>query len=149
MTETTRLLLLARRCAVVTAVAACLAVVATPLEAGSRKPRLSRDLAEQVRARRDVPASVIVSGSDADVRRIAARYGAKIKKRLSQGAVLDVTGGQLVALSEDPDVAHISGDIPVRRTMAVAIGVHRRRSGVGRARRASRLHGPGHRCCGD
>ena len=42
-----------------------------------------------------------------------------MKKRLRSGAVLEVTGGQLDAISQDPDVDHVAGDVPVRRMMAV------------------------------
>ena len=55
----------------------------------------------------------------AEVQTLAARYGARITEAVRGGAVLEVTGGQLDALSQDPDVAHLSGDVPVRRMMAV------------------------------
>src|SRR6185436_13746868 len=96
---------------------AMLAAASLPAEARQRGPRLSKDLADRVNARLDAPASVIVSGSDRDVQTLATRYGARVRKSLRGGAVLDLTGGQLVALSQDPDVAHLSGDARVRRVM--------------------------------
>ena len=90
-------------------------VTAIPAEADSHRARLSRDLADRVAAGTDAPASVIVSGTDAEIRALAARYGARIKKAVRGGAVLDVTGGQLVAISQDPDVPHLAGDVPVYR----------------------------------
>src|SRR5688500_17590643 len=102
MNDVTRVQILARRVGILAASAMWILLVSLPLEAGERKPRLSKDLADHVSARRDAPASVIVSGTDAEIDTLAARYGAKIKRRIKNGAVLDLTGGQLVAMSEDP-----------------------------------------------
>ena len=60
-----------------------------------------------------------MTGTDEQVRTLAARYGATVKKSLRGGAVLEVTAGQLDALSQDPDVDHLSGDVPVQRGWAV------------------------------
>src|SRR5688572_26599776 len=119
MNDVTRVRILAHRVGVQTCALPIFVLVSLPLEAGERKPRLSKDLADHVSARSDAPVSVIVSGTDAEVETLAARYGATIKRRIKGGAVLDLTGGQLVAMSEDPDVEHLSGDVPVRRMMAV------------------------------
>ena len=48
------------------------------------------------------------------------RKSATVKKVLRHGAVLEVTGGQLDALSQDPDVAHLSGDVAVSRMSVTA-----------------------------
>ncbi len=94
------------------------ALFATTAEAGPHRARLSRDLESRIAAARGEPATVIVSGSDERVRSLATRYGAVLKKPLRGGAVLEVTAGQLEALSDDPSVDHLSGDAPVQR-MAV------------------------------
>ncbi len=49
------------------------------------------------------------------MRTLATRYGAVLKKSLRGGAVLELTGGQLEALSDDPSVDHLSGDARVQR----------------------------------
>ena len=95
------------------------ALLSAPAEAGPHRARLSRDLADRIAAGSNESSKVIVSGSPEQVRTIAARYGAQVKKSLRGGAVLEVTGGQLAALSEDADVDHASGDVRVQRTMAV------------------------------
>ena len=88
-----------------------------PADAGPRRARLSRDLSERLAARVEASTDIIVTGSDEQVQTLATRYGARVKKRLRNAAVLEVTGGQLQDLSEDADVASVSGDVPVR-TMA-------------------------------
>ena len=50
-----------------------------------------------------------------EVDAIARRHGARIAKRLRGAAVLEVSGAALDALAQDPAVAHLSGDVPVRR----------------------------------
>src|SRR4051794_19362466 len=93
--------------------------VATPAGAQSHRARLSRDLAERLKGRVEAPTDIIVSGSDAILDQIATRYGARLKKRLPGGAVLEATGGQIDAISQDPDVEHVSGNPTVYRMMAV------------------------------
>ena len=87
------------------------------VEAGQQRARLSTDLSDRLAARVEAPTDVIVAGSDEQIEALATRYGARVKKRLRNAAVLEVTGGQLRDLSEDADVASLSGDVPVR-TMA-------------------------------
>ena len=77
-------------------------LVAGPAYAAPHKARLSRDLADRVAAGREEPTSVIVSGSDAEVQALVARYGARLKKSLRGGAVLEVTGGQLDGAQPGP-----------------------------------------------
>ena len=47
------------------------------------------------------------------------RHGARVAKRLRGAAVLEVPGAALDAMAQDPSVSHLSGDVPVRRLMAV------------------------------
>ena len=83
--------------------------------AGPHRARLSRDVADRLAQGVEASSDVIVAASDAAVDQLAVRYGARLKRRISGGAVLEVTGGQLDAISQDADVAHVAGDLPVQR----------------------------------
>ncbi len=96
-----------------------LAAAAISAEAGPRRARLSRDLSERLAARVDASTDVIVTGSDEQVNELATRYGARVKKRLKNAAVFEVTGGQLRDLSEDSDVAAVSSDFRVHALATV------------------------------
>src|SRR4051794_25790182 len=99
---------------------ACVATsFAVPAGAQGHRARLSRDLADRLQRRVEAPAEIIVSGSDATVDQVVRRYGPRLKKRIVGGAVLEATGGQLDAISQDPDVTHVSGNATVYRMMAV------------------------------
>src|SRR5687768_4500828 len=91
---------------------------ATHLEAGQRA-RLSRDLTERLAAGGSDTVRVIVNGDDEKLQALAERHGARIAKRLRGAAVLELPGPALESLSQDPDLPHISGDVPVRRLMSV------------------------------
>ena len=97
---------------------ALLALACLDAEAAGRA-RLSRDLVERLGSVRERAVRVIVSGDDEGIDRLAARHGARVAKRLDGGAVLELAERTLDALSEDPEVAHLSGDVPVRRLMSV------------------------------
>src|SRR5688572_13943437 len=104
---------------------ATLAIVllaATAAQAGPRRARLSKDLVDRLAAGDQSSTRVIVSGSREQIETLATRYGARVHKTLRNGAVLEVGGGQLDALTQDPEVDHVSGDTPVRRMMAVTTG---------------------------
>src|SRR5690348_14100195 len=96
-------------------------LVTAPIEtqAGPHRARVSRDVADRLAQRVESTSDVIVSAGDAAIDQVAARYGARVKRRIRGGAVLEVTGGQLEALTSDSDVDHIAGDLPVHRMMAV------------------------------
>ena len=120
---------------VVSVASVLLVCLAAPLatHAESRRARLSRDLADRLNSRIEAPTDVIVTASDAAIDQLAIRYGARLKKRIAGGAVMEVTGGQLDALSLDFDVSHIAGDVPVRRLMAVttqSTGADQAQSGI-------------------
>src|SRR5688572_19207151 len=106
-----------RTCVTIALVAAIGVSFESPAEAGPRHARLSKDLIE--RLNRTEGAQVIVAGTEAELQTIAARHGVRLRKSLRGAAVFEATAGQLEALSRDPGVAHLSGDAPVRRTMAV------------------------------
>ena len=92
---------------------------ADPASADGHRARLSRDLADRIATGAPGSTDVILIGNAERIRSVAARYGANLKKTLRTGAVLEVTSGQLDALSQDPDVAQVSGDVAVTRMMAV------------------------------
>ncbi len=104
-----RIVLLAFTCAIVASV--------VPAEAGQRPVRMSRDLRERLAARIEAPTDIIVGGSEEQLQVLATRYDARLKKRLRNAGVFEVTGRQLRDLSADADVASVSGDLTVR-TMA-------------------------------
>jgi serine protease AprX len=87
---------------------------------GPHRARLSRDVADRLALRNNASSDIIVSSSDATVDQLVLRYGVRLKKRLAGGgAVLEATGGQIDAISQDPDVDHVSGNPTVFRMMAV------------------------------
>jgi serine protease AprX len=93
-------------------------LVSSSLVQTGHRARLSRDLEDAItRDARGV--SVIVHGDHAAVERLAERHGARIKKMLRSGAVLDVERSGLESLAHDPEVDHLSGDLPVRSSLDV------------------------------
>jgi subtilisin family serine protease len=96
-----------------------LSLAPTGVLAGPHRARVSKDLADHLKAATGAPVDVIVDGTPEDIRRLAARHGARVKKALARGAVLEITGGQLDAITRDPGVRHVSGDVKVHGTMAV------------------------------
>lgn len=89
------------------------------VRADPHRARLSRDLEDRLASGQEAASRVIVTGTPEVVGALATRYGARLVKGVHGGAVLEVTTGQLAALSRDADVDHASGDVPVRRAMAV------------------------------
>src|SRR4051812_1625765 len=116
--------MLLRRCHRLPLVVAFVAVVLVSAPADTfaqspRRARMSSDLVDRLAKRIEASTTIIVSASDAGVDQLVTRYGARLKKRLAGGAVLEATGGQLDAISQDPEVAHIASDAKVFRQMAV------------------------------
>jgi serine protease AprX len=108
-------------------------LVVTAAQAGPRRARLSKDLVDRLAAGDQSSTRVIVSGSREQIDTLATRYGVRVHKTLRNGAVLEVSGGQLDALTQDPEVESVSSDAPVRRMMAVttsAIGADQVWSGA-------------------
>ena len=92
----------------------------TVVDAGEQgSTKLSKTLADRLEARRDEPVQIIIDGDHAQIEQLASRYNLEVKRHLSRGAVLEVTGGQLDALARDPEVSHLSADSVVHPTMAV------------------------------
>jgi serine protease AprX len=63
---------------------------------------------------------VIAHGSDADLAAVAARHGVPLVRVLDHAAVLEATAAQIDALSADPAVEHLSGDLEVGDFMTVS-----------------------------
>jgi serine protease AprX len=107
------------------ACAAALLLALTPASTfAEHRARLSADLADHLAAGSQ-SIDVIVHGDRAAVDALASRYNVVVKRHMKSGGVLRVNAGQLDALQRDPDVDHLSGDIPLRPSMAitnVAIG---------------------------
>ena len=97
-----------------------LALAPAVVHAGPHRARLSKDLEARLATGSTGATSVIISGTETTIQSLAQRYGATIKKLLRGGAVFEVTGDQLDALSSDPSVAHLSGDVRVQRMIATA-----------------------------
>ncbi len=108
-----------RRIGFIAALSCVLVVLTVSVEAGQQRAHLSKDLSDRLAARVEAPTDVIVAGSDEQIEALATRYGARVKKRLRNAAVLEVSGGQLRDLSEDAEVASLSGDVPVRAMATV------------------------------
>ena len=116
-----------RRTLVSAAIGLTIVALAQPADAGQRRARLSRDLSDRLAAGVESSTDVIVTGSSDQVLVLATRYGARVKKRLKTATVLEVTGAQLRDLSDDADLATLSGDLPVRMLSSVtseAIGAN-------------------------
>ena len=106
--------LVGRRMSFIAALSCVLVALTVSVEAGQQRPRLSKDLSDRLAAGVEAPTDVIVAGSCEQMEALATRYGARIKKCLRNAAVLEVSGGQLRDLSQDAEVANLSGDVPVR-----------------------------------
>lgn len=119
MTQGALASLSARRALLCSLAAALVFAAAVPAQAGPHRARLSRDLADRIAAGGAGTAEVIVSGTPEQLRALAERHGARVTKSLHEGAVLQVPASELGSFSEDPDVDHASGDVPVQRAMAV------------------------------
>ena len=77
------------------------------------------------------------------MRAIAARHGLRIKKTLSEGAVLQANAAGIEALAADVD--HLSRDVEVTSFMSVIERRDRRRPGAGGARGPVAVHRRGRR----
>src|SRR5258708_35986943 len=101
-----------RRLVTAFAAAAAVALVVAPATsyAQSHRARLSRDVSERIEQRIAASTEIIVSANDSSIDQLVARYGARLKKRIHGGAVLEATGGQIDALSQGVGGAHNAGD---------------------------------------
>src|SRR6185503_6373221 len=99
--------------------AAAFLLSADSASAQGRHARLSRDLSERLRTGDVREASVILTGTDAQVQDLAVRHGLQIKKRLATGAVVEVPAGALAELADDPAADQVSSNHEVVAHMAV------------------------------
>jgi serine protease AprX len=106
-------------CCVAAAVAAVVLSTSNAQAAG-RRAHISDDLRGQLAAGNPTDIDVILTGTHAGVEAIAARHGLRVRRHLKTGAVVEVPAGRLSTLAEDPEVDQLSGDHPVRATLAVA-----------------------------
>ena len=90
---------------------------------GQRVPTRSADL-EGAGARGE-RVRVIVQAHEGVLPGLRLRHAGGLRRNLTGAVVLEVTRAELDALSRDPDVAHISGDLLVRADMAVTNAVTR------------------------
>ena len=107
------------RAAVAASAAVLVLVFSSAATAAEHRAKLSSDLTQKIKAGSQENTSVFLFGGEAEIEAIAARHGARVKKRLQHSSVLDVTPEQLLALVADPAVPRISGDAKVQRMMAV------------------------------
>jgi len=97
------------------AAAILLGIFAADVNAQSgRHARLSSDLVQRLGSGDAHATSVIVTGSQPQIDRIAARNGLTVRKRLQTGAVLDVPAGRLAALAADAEADQVSGNLVVQ-----------------------------------
>jgi serine protease AprX len=100
-------------------VAVAISILAAAPAAAAHKARLSADLADHIRAG-SPEIDVIVHGTRQEVEALAQRYSLRIRKLLTDGAVLRVTAGELEALQQDEAVDHLSADIRYRSSSSGA-----------------------------
>ena len=96
-----------------------IAMPATVATAPRRAP-LSLDLQIHRKARPRQATRVIVHGDPDVVRAAASRHGVRVLRTLDHEAVIEADGAQLDALSAEPGIEHLSGDVPVQSMMAVS-----------------------------
>ncbi len=111
------------------AVASALILSAPP--PASAQARLPESLKRLVRAQSTQSVDLIVHGSADEIAAIAARHGLRVRKRLSEGAVLQADGAQIGSLSAEVD--HLSRDVEVSSFMSVtdaAIGADQVQAGL-------------------
>jgi hypothetical protein len=104
---------------------------------GSTAPHqvlLSADLLNHQARQTTARTRVIVHGSDAEIAALANRYNLQILKWLDGSAVLLANSAELKALSSEPSLDHLSGDVQVQSGMSVsnlAIAADQVRAGTG------------------
>ena len=104
--------------AVLTAVSAPRAQSTSP----AHRARLSADLSWLLTRASAARTRVLVDGSRASLTDLVTRHHVSVVRWLDNGAVLALNPQELAALSLDPVVDHLSGDLPVRPSMVVSNG---------------------------
>src|SRR5512145_2011146 len=109
-------------------VVAFVLLTSAPLWAEARLPE---SLQKHVASKSKQSLDVIVHGTADEVNAIAARHGLRIKKRMSDGAVLSADAAQIESLSAEVD--HLSRDVDVKSFMSItnpAIGADQVQAGL-------------------
>src|SRR5262245_19476321 len=99
------------RCAVIAA--AGLLLAAPRPAAAAHSERMRADLSDHL-AVGSQTIDLIVHGDAAEIDALGTRYNVRVKKQLKGAAVLQLTAGQLDALSRDEAVDHLSGDLRIQ-----------------------------------
>ena len=109
----------------------CVLLLLLSASPGWAQARLPESLRRHVESKSVQTVDVIVHGTPDEVRALAERHGLRIKKTLSEGAVLAVNGAGVEALSANVD--HLSRDVEVTPFMATtnaAIGADQVHAGL-------------------
>ena len=88
----------------------------------SHRARLSADLSWLLTRASATRTRVLVDGSRASLTDLVTRHRVSVVRWLDNGVVLALNPQELAALSLDPVVDHLSGDLPVRPSMVVSNG---------------------------
>src|SRR5262249_12615197 len=91
-------------------IAACAVLLDPDPVHAAHRSRVSADLADHL-AQGSQTIDSIVHGDQASIDAVVTRYNLRVKRVLKSGAVLQVTAGQLDALSQDDSIDHLSGDL--------------------------------------
>ena len=98
-----------------------LVLIGAPVSgAADRKARLADDLENFRSSQSTTTADVIVQGDQQTVDSLVLRHGARLKRRLAGGAVLQVTRQQLDGMAADASIASLALDTEVNSSMAVS-----------------------------
>src|SRR5882762_1348377 len=89
------------------------------VNAQGRRAHLSSDLQQHLDAGDSTTTTVIVSGTSDEIAAVAARHGARVRRLLTSGAVLEIPAGRLEEVAADTDVPQLSGDHVMHGQMAV------------------------------
>ena len=85
-----------------------------------RRAPVSLDLQLHTSLRPQQRARVILHGDRPTIEALAERHGVRVRRFLAEGAVVEANAWEIEALRADPAVDHLSGDVPVRSSMAVS-----------------------------
>src|SRR5689334_14482836 len=101
--------------------AAAIAAAVTPRSSITSRHRasLSDDLRAFEASHSTTPVRVIAHGGH-DLAAIAARNGVHVVRTLDAAAVVEANAAQITALSAEPGIEHLSGDLPVGHFMTVS-----------------------------
>jgi serine protease AprX len=85
-----------------------------------RRAHLSADLARHQARRTIARTRVIVHGTERDIDVMASRHRLQVVKRMHGAAVVLANSAELIELSRDGAIDHLSGDLPVHGSTAIS-----------------------------